>query len=379
MENAALLLHGQKADNIFTMKLFRCHACQQLLYFENTRCEKCGHALGFSSETMDMVSLRPTGSGAFVDVMNPWRAYRYCANAEHQSCNWLLPAMSTEIFCEACQLNHTIPDLSIPEYRQRWQKVEIAKHRLVYTLIQRGLFDLTKKGENHPGLMFDFLADVSDKEKIMTGHDHGLITINISEADEARRIRTRERLGEMYRTLLGHFRHETGHYYWDRLIEPNKKRLLRFREMFGDDRQDYAEALNLHYQNGPALNWADHYVSAYAACHPWEDWAETWAHYLHIMDAVETACAFGLRIDPGDHMLSTEYLSNPYLTSDFKQVLDMWFPLTIATNSLNRSLGQPDFYPFVIAPPVVEKLSFIHSVCIAASSRTRAKFASVAC
>ncbi|HEY5751099.1 MAG TPA: putative zinc-binding peptidase [Chryseolinea sp.] len=345
------------------MKLFRCHACQQLLYFENTRCEKCGHALGFSSEAMDMVTLRPTGLGAFVDVMNPWRAYRYCANAEHQTCNWLLPAMSDEIFCEACQLNHTIPDLNILEYWQRWQKVEIAKHRLVYTLLKMGLFDLTKKEEDRRGLAFDFLADVDKKEKIITGHDHGLITINISEADEARRIRTREKLGEIYRTLLGHFRHETGHYYWDRLIEPNERRLLRFREMFGDERRDYTEALNLHYQNGPLLNWADHFVSAYATAHPWEDWAETWAHYLHIMDAVETACAFGMRINPGDDVLSAEYASNPFAIVDFRQVLNMWFPLTIATNSLNRSMGHPDFYPFVIAPPVVEKLSFIHSVC----------------
>jgi len=352
------------------MKLFKCHACQQLLYFENTRCEKCGHVLGFSPETMDMITLRPTGLGAFVDVMNPWRAYRYCANADHQTCNWLLPAMSGEAFCDACQLNHTIPDLSIPEHWQRWQKVEMAKHRLVYTLLQMGLFDLTKQDEDRPGLAFDFLADVSKKEKIITGHDHGLITINISEADEARRIRTREKLGELYRTLLGHFRHETGHYFWDRLILPSPDRLQRFREKFGDERLDYGEALNLHYQNGPPLDWTEHYVSAYATAHPWEDWAETWAHYLHIMDAVETACAFGMRINPGDDMLSAEYASNPFAIADFKSVLDMWIPLTIAANSLNRSMGQPDFYPFVIAPGVVEKLSFIHSVYRSVTLRT---------
>jgi hypothetical protein len=91
--------------------------------------------------------------------------------------------------------------------------------------------------------------------------------------------------------LLGHFRHEVGHYFWDRLVATDPHQLEEFRVLFGDDRQDYGEALKRHYDEGAPANWQDTYISMYATMHPWEDFAETWAHYLHIVDTLETAGA----------------------------------------------------------------------------------------
>src|SRR5437868_9942335 len=127
----------------------------------------------------------------------------------------------------------------------------------------------------------------------MTGHKDGIVTMKVEEADDVTRVRVRTQMREPYRTLLGHFRHETGHYYWDRLIA-NSDWLEPFRGLFGDERASYAEALDRHYQQGAPLDWQPQYVSAYATMHPWEDWAETWAHYLHMMDAVDTALGFGM-------------------------------------------------------------------------------------
>ena len=66
----------------------------------------------------------------------------------------------------------------------------------------------------------------------------------------------------------------------------------------------YAAALQAHYAKGGDVGpWAERHVSAYASAHPWEDWAETWAHYLHMMDAVDTALGFGMSAD-AYHMTS---------------------------------------------------------------------------
>jgi hypothetical protein len=202
----------------------------------------------------------------------------------------------------ACQLNRTIPHLETPGNLLRWQRLEAAKHRLVYGLLRFGL-PLTSRAEDpQAGLAFDFLADSGpafrENAQAMTGHSQGLITINIAEADDAERERHRQDMAEPYRTLLGHFRHEIGHYYWERLVRGGTW-LEPFRALFGDERQDYGAGLERHYAAGPRPDWSQRFVSAYAGMHPWEDWAETWAHYLHIVDTLETANAFGLRVHPG--------------------------------------------------------------------------------
>lgn len=348
------------------MKLFKCQHCGQLLYFENTHCERCGHMLGFFPETMELLTLTTPDHKIFANVLNDDRQYRFCINAQHGACNWLVTSDDENMFCVACRLNKTIPDLNNPDHVAGWRKLESAKHRLVYTLLQLGLPVREKNGRGGEGLAFDFLAENANQTKVIMGHASGLITINLAEADEVRRVSAREKLGEPYRTLIGHFRHEIGHYYWDCLIAEDELRLMSFRKIFGNEQLNYGDALQRYYYSGPPVNWQNDFVSAYATAHAWEDWAETWAHYFHIMDTLETAYSFGMRIKPRAlsrvEMLAAQYEENPFAMKDFQQLIDAWFPLTAAINSLNRSMGQPDFYPFIVSPTVIAKLSFIHSV-----------------
>ena len=215
------------------------------------------------------------------------------------------------------------------------------------------------------GLAYDFLASPDDPEAppVLTGHADGVITLNIAEADDVERERRRHDLHEPYRTLLGHFRHEVGHYYWDRLIK-DTPRIDLFRERFGDEREDYAQALQRHYQQGAPVDWQERFVSAYASSHPWEDWAETWAHYLHMTDTLETAAACGLSLRPGRTDEPTLKTPPPAPGSrrfaSFDRVIESWFPLTYVLNNLNRGMGLPDGYPFVLSRPAVDKLRFVH-------------------
>ncbi|MGE9297007.1 MAG: zinc-binding metallopeptidase family protein, partial [Puniceicoccales bacterium] len=213
------------------------------------------------------------------------------------------------------------------------------------------------------GLHFDFLANVKGEDKVLTGHANGVITVNIEEANPVRREAARVRMGEHYRTLIGHFRHEVGHYYWDRLIRDNEKALARFRELFGDETVDYGEALEKHYASGAPADWQSNFVSSYASSHPWEDWAETWAHYLHLVDTLETAYRFGMSLDarlkePAKVQMAATF--DPYDQPDFEPILKATLPITFAVNSLNRGMGQPDLYPFVLPAPVVEKMRYVH-------------------
>jgi hypothetical protein len=355
------------------MKLFTCQNCGQLLYFENVRCERCGSALGFSPDHLELLTLTPADDGIFGDYNQPSTHYRYCTNARHQACNWLLPVTDSHAYCVACQFNRTVPDLSEDHHRRLWQKLEVAKHRLIYTLLRLKLPLMPKDTHPEKGLAFDFLADQSlpsgEQQPVMTGHARGLITINLNEADDAHRARLQQEMGERYRTLLGHFRHEVGHYYWELLVA-NTEHVADFRKIFGDERRDYGDALKVHYEQGAPANWREEFISEYASVHPWEDWAESWAHYLHLVDTLAIAYAFGLQIEPrvtGEESLAAEMDRDAYRIRKFDRLMERWLPLTIAMNSINRSMGQPDLYPFVMADPVLEKLRFIHDVCRASA------------
>lgn len=346
------------------MKLFECQHCGQPLYFENVRCESCGRSLGYlpARETISALEEGKRGLRALAERNG---RYRYCVNAQFGACNWLVSVDSPEQFCAACRHNRIIPDLSLPENEANWRKIELAKHRLFYTLLKLRLPLETKLEDPERGLAFDFLAvppsDSAQDERVMTGHDNGLITINLAEADDAERERMRRQMGEPYRTLLGHFRHEIAHYYWDRLVRDTPV-VDAFRQLFGDEREDYGAALQRHYANGPPPDWQDRFVSAYASVHPWEDWAETWAHYFHMVETLETASAFGMRVRPRVTKgadLSAAIDFDPH-SAALDRIVDSWLPLTFAVNSINRSMGLADLYPFVLAPPVIVKLSFIH-------------------
>ena len=350
------------------MKLFKCQKCGQLLYFENTRCERCKHVLGYLPDSAMLSALTQEAGDRWRPLAAPEQLHRFCANAAYDACNWLVPAEGPNAFCQACRLNRTIPDLGPPEHLLRWQRLEAAKHRLIYGLLRLELTLVSKWENPESGLAFDFLADSGatfrEAPQVITGHAGGLITINIAEADDAERERARKDMAEPYRTLLGHFRHEVGHYYWERLVRDGLW-LESFRELFDDERQDYGACLEAHHAAGPPPDWQQRFVSGYASAHPWEDFAETWAHYLHIVDTLETAAAFGLRIAPKagrDPALATEIDFDPYRQADFDAILKAWLPLTYAVNSLNHSMGQPDLYPFVLAPTVMGKLRLVHGL-----------------
>jgi hypothetical protein len=346
------------------MKVFHCDHCGQLLFFENVTCVRCGRALAYVPELRHLVSLdrRPTP-----EQPNRWtsplsaKAFKLCANyTYHDVCNWGLPEDDPEALCRACRLTRTIPNLAMSGNIARWYKLETAKRRLVYTLDQLGL-PLANKAENPAtGLAFEFLEDAG--APVMTGHAGGVITLNIAEADDAERVRRRVELNEPYRTLLGHFRHESGHYYWDRLVAPSD-RLSAFRDLFGDERVDYQAALRRHYSVGAPAGWQAAHVSAYATMHPWEDWAETWAHYLHVVDTLETAAACGISMNPPrrDEPTLTN-VPNPISEPEvpFEQMMESWVPITYVLNMLNRGLGNADAYPFVLSTKAIEKLRFVH-------------------
>ena len=237
------------------MKLFECQNCGQPLYFENTSCESCGLRLGYLPERQ-IVSALQEANGFWRPLAAPDTLYRFCANVRYDVCNWLIACDRGEAFCAACRHNRTIPDLTEPENLTHWRRIESAKHRLFYTLLKLRL-PLTTRAEDDNGLAFDFLSPPADQsgEPIVTGHAGGLITLNVAEADDLERERQRKSLAEPYRTLLGHFRHEIAHYYWDHLVASTPEALDEFRRLFGDEREDYQSALQRHYAMGPASDW----------------------------------------------------------------------------------------------------------------------------
>jgi hypothetical protein len=338
------------------MKLFACR-CGNLVHFENDRCIACDAHLGFAPERDTMLAF---------DAQPP-NDYSMCQNGvDHQACNWLVPSADEVGFCKACRLNQVIPDLSDQDGRAAWVKIEHAKRRLVYTLLSWRLPLASKTEDSARGLGFAFLKQADGGPPVLTGHEDGLITLNIAEADDPFRESARQNLGEPYRTLLGHFRHESGHYYWDRLVRDDRALHAAFRDLFGDETVPYAGALSSHYGSGDHAGWEGNHVSAYAAAHPWEDWAETWAHYLHMWDTIETARAFGLSLVP---RLPAKVKDKPTLsaptslaTNSFDQLLEGWPALTLAINGLNRSMGLRDAYPFAPSEKVVTKLRFVHDV-----------------
>lgn len=343
------------------MKNYACSKCGNKVYFENVKCIRCKSPLGFDDERLATVALAPEGAAdaqgfeLFKVVGGSGALVRYCANAAQGACNWLTTAGEGNGLCTACDLNRTIPNLSEAGGLHAWRELETAKKRLVYSLKRFGLpLDAASQGLGK--LTFDFVRDAT------TGHLDGVITIDISETDAVERERQRQLFGEPYRALLGHLRHESGHFYWQLLIERGG-RLDEFRALFGDERDDYGSALNRHHSNGPPSDWGAQYVSSYASMHPWEDWAETWAHYLHIVAAVDTAEAEGMEPRASGLIFGSIWpfrKSDIYRDLDFHALMDRWIPLSTALNSMSRCMGHADFYPFVIPAAGFDKLAFVH-------------------
>ncbi len=329
------------------MRGFRCD-CGNRIYFENDRCLNCGAGLCFDPRKLELRPVRP--------------GERLCASyAEPATCNWLA---GDGAFCASCSLNEVIPDLSDQRRVQLYYKVEQAKRRLLYSLYALGL-----PVEEH-GLSFRILADArldgvdldpASDDAVATGHLEGRITINLLEAEPHLRERMRLAMNERYRTLLGHFRHESGHYYWHRWREQAPAEHLEpFRAVFGDERRPYAEALDAYYRNGPAAGWQESHVGPYAASHPLEDFAECWAHYLHMFDTLETAADAELAVR-GAPVEAPRAPCRPASDTAFEAMVADWRKLAPVMNDLNRSMGLGDAYPFALSPPVVGKLRFVHA------------------
>jgi hypothetical protein len=326
-------------------------------------------------------------SGQYFKSKKPSIRYQKCDNnAEFKVCNGMVNLNTfvpvpdkDEVLCFACRFNETIPDLSIVEHIPLWKKMEIAKRRALFTLKALSLPLQTIAQNPDNGLSFDFTTDrdVNDhfvsklhgQEAVFTGHNCGHITINLAEADDVARSHTKQAMGEQYRTLLGHFRHELGHYYFDILIAGSPEKHSLCKKYFGDDESNYQESLKKHYQDGAPENWRDNFISEYATMHPYEDWAETWAHYMHIMDTLETAKNFSITGSTKGCKVETENVGELNLPQDayffssqtsITSILDTWMEFSIILNSLNRSMGMNDAYPFVLTQAVRTKLSFIH-------------------
>ncbi len=360
------------------MRVFTC-TCGNRLFFDNDCCMACGRRAGFVPDIAELVAIEGDDTQGWQGLHPRLRGRRFqrCRNYSHEEvCTWMVPVEDDHIYCQACRLNKVIPDLTQPNYRRYWGKIEAAKRRLIYGLNALNLPVLSKQEDANKGLAFAFMADaepelefsdqLGEHSRVLTGHNQGLITINIAEADDVVREKMRRSMAERYRTLLGHFRHEIGHYYWLLLVQDSGQ-LEPFRAVFGDERRDYSQSLQHYYEHGPVPDWSAHSISAYGSSHPWEDWAETFSHYLHMVDTLESAAQLKLApIDPTDRS-----------RDGMQRWVAAWMELTVALNELNRCMGHPDLYPFVLSKQALEKLQFVHDVLGGASGRTRLQLAAV--
>ena len=350
------------------MKFLTCTHCSQRVFFENSQCGNCSSALGFVPGGLGMVAFSAGKASSWQRLGAPGAAQKPCQNyAVEGVCNWMLLQDDPAPYCVSCRTTHIIPSLGKQKNRTYWALMEQAKRRLFYTLLLLRLPAPSREMDPVHGVSFQFLEEVSPEQRVLTGHDEGLITLNIAEADDAQREKMRRDLHEPYRTLVGHFRHESGHFYWDRLVHETPW-IDEYRTLFGDERQDYETALKAHYDH-PTPDWQSNCISVYASAHPWEDWAECWAHYLHIIDGLETAEAWGLRLDratPGGAPVVAEAL-DPAAQTVQTSLVEQWLPVTQFSNAMNRSMGLHDAYPFVVPAPVIAKLDFIHRVVGAAA------------
>lgn len=377
-----------------TPRAFSCR-CGRPVFFRNSVCLACHTPLGYEPTRRLLLPLEPAPASAAgttaaaTESSGLWRQagasrsaprYRRCGNLDTAaSCNWLVPEAEAPAgqptLCRCCRLTRTLPDLSVPGNSEYWYRIELAKRRLVSSLIALRLPLQSKSEDPGHGLVLDLLRGPPGGPPVITGHDDGVITLDVEEADDAHREESRDKLGERYRTLLGHLRHEIGHYYWQRLVDGSEWQ-EPCRAVFGDERLDYAAALKKHYAEGPPVDWNQRHVSAYASSHPWEDWAETWAHYLHMVDTLDTALSFGLegervelqyeRFSPATLAVEGTRAAIDEEGRDFLRLLNGWMELTGVLNELSRSMGVPDFYPFVLSAPAVRKLHFVHRVVVAA-------------
>lgn len=359
------------------MQTFRC-TCGNRIYFDNTVCLVCQREIGWCEACARLSGLEPAVDAGTVQPNSYRCGHSDCGQPLNKCHNYIVenicnrcdapqlapPAVNdgspvAEIppaqLCSACQLTETIPDLSIDGNREKWARLEAAKRRLLYTLDRLGL----PYADAEPKLTFDFKADyvppnnawrnAGPKEVVYTGHAAGKVTINIREADDAIREQLRQQFQEAHRTLIGHFHHEVGHYYWEVLVLGKRER--DFIKLFRDHNAvPYADAMSAYYQNGPCENWNQSFISAYATSHPWEDFAETFGLYLDMISVLDTAA----------HLFKTIRVN--FRSRSVVPLVERFQEVGILVNEFNRTAGLIDLVPDVVVGPVVTKLEFIHTL-----------------
>jgi hypothetical protein len=345
---------------------FACGTCGSLVFFENSLCSSCGSELGFETDLRTMVVVRD--SAAEIEG----HTWLRCANA-FWGCNWLVRDDAGSGFCVSCRLTRTRPANDDTIALEQLQLAGYPKRRLMFQILEQGIPYVPYYETAGVGLAFDLLSTASG-ERVMTGHLDGVITLDLEEVDDPYREQLRVAFNEPYRTMLGHFRHEIGHYYWQFLVS-GSDRIDDFRSVFGDERASYQDAIDRHYRDGAPDGWHRDFVSEYATMHPWEDFAEVFAHYLHITDTLQTAAATGLLID-GSATISglDDDLERPrldYTDAGIGEILRVWHAFTVAFNEINRSMGMRDVYPFTLSPAVDSKLAWVHELVADAVRRAR--------
>ena len=318
--------------------------CGAPVSFDDEHCASCGSRIGFSPYEMKFRIISEDSV----------EQYPLCKNATNYGvCNWIASPHAREGLCLGCQFNRFIPNLGKTENLARWKVLERAKKRLLFSLLRLGITIKPGHELRDTGLLFDFLEDQSyitphELSSITTGYLNGVITINVLEAEPVSRVEQKVAANESYRTVLGHMRHESGHYLWS-LLKNRSNLSEKFRNLFGEENANYSEALETFYQEGAQTNWPENFITHYASSHPLEDWAETWGHYLHITDGIETAKHFGL-------------INEDPLTENFESKIESWKDITIKLNEMNRSMGKEDLYPFTINDVTRQKLLFADEV-----------------
>ncbi|WP_229053740.1 putative zinc-binding metallopeptidase [Aeromicrobium sp. Leaf350] len=323
------------------MRNFSCSTCDNRLYLENSLCVACGSALGYWRETADIVVV--DDEGKYVDAEG--YVWHVCPNLNLSGCTWLTRIEGEP--CESCALTRTRPADDDAIGLAQLPVAEAAKRHLLIELTRLGFGWVTRDEDPEQGLAFDMLSSVD--ENVVIGHEDGLITIDLAEGDDAHRAKVQAELAEPYRTMLGHLRHEVGHYMEAQHVRGD--RIGQARELFGNEEISYADEIERHYNEGPPADWAESYISTYATMHPFEDFAESFAHTLHIQDTVDTARWNGLiTVEPDAFSIFSDLVTG------------VWVPLSNALNQINRSMGSDDLYPFVIPPKVLAKLDFVDSL-----------------
>ncbi len=346
------------------MRGFACPVCHNFTPFESDRCPNCQASVGLHLPSKSMIAT--VRDSAVVDGQRWVR----CTQSGNLGCNWLVPeeqAVEQRGRCLADSLIRREPAPDDTMAREKLVPTAQALRRLIYQLTDIGL-PVEPFWRRDGGLAFDLLSSYTTGDKVLIGHADGVITIDLVETLDAYRETLRVALGEPYRTMLGHFRHEVGHYYQNILVEKGSgamQYLQECRELFGDERTSYSDQIARHYTFGAPDQWQDSFISEYATMHPWEDFAECFAHYLHITDTIDTCREAGMVLTadkvrftvPRDIEALESYADVPV-----ERLLFDWKWMSMFFNRVNTAMGKNPLYPFIIPPPVIAKLGFVHRV-----------------